>query len=182
MGLVAELNGEPVGVVWHRLFTEAEHAKALSTRRRPNSRSQSRTGTAAGIGRALMEAIHERARSAGVTRTSLSVDEDNPAKRPYASSVHRVRARRWPRPDDPHPLGRDAATSGAASSRWRIPRRERGRRQCHPDRDEGEDARRPRFRAAARRPGSRRAPSVLIEISAVITFGRRSIGVRARSR
>lgn len=84
-GLVAEVDNEPAGVVWYRLFTDAEHGEGFVDEATPELAISVADGQRGkGIGGDLMAAIAEGARADGLERLSLSVDDDNPAKRLYA--------------------------------------------------------------------------------------------------
>ncbi|MGI8447391.1 MAG: GNAT family N-acetyltransferase [Streptosporangiaceae bacterium] len=91
LGVIAEVNGEPIGAAWLRFLPAAGPGYGFVDSGVP----ELTIGLAArwrgrGAGRALLRAIAEEARSAGIQKISLSVERKNFAQKLYLSEGYLV--------------------------------------------------------------------------------------------
>jgi ribosomal protein S18 acetylase RimI-like enzyme len=85
-GLVAE-QGEPVGAAWYRTYTEASHGHGFIAENVPElSIAIVACRRHEGIGRTLLNGLIEASVVQGYPALSLSVAENNPARRLYEST------------------------------------------------------------------------------------------------
>ena len=86
LGLVAEQDG-PVGAAWYRTYTEANHGYGFVAEDVPElSIAVIASRRHEGIGRRLLVDLIDASLAQGFTAISLSVAENNPARRLYEST------------------------------------------------------------------------------------------------
>ena len=91
LGVIAEIAGAPTGAAWLRYLPASDPGYGFVSPDIP----ELTIGVAArwrghGIGRALLKAIADRARQAGIQQVSLSVERKNFAKQLYLSEGYQV--------------------------------------------------------------------------------------------
>ena len=89
--MVAEADGAPIGAAWLRLFTADDPGYGYVADDVPELSMAVAAGwRGRGVGRALLQEITRRARTAGHQAISLSVERANFAHRLYTSDSYRV--------------------------------------------------------------------------------------------
>jgi ribosomal protein S18 acetylase RimI-like enzyme len=84
-GVIAEQDG-PVGAAWYRTYTDADHGYGFVGADVPEvSIAVLASHRHAGIGRRLLGALIEASEAEGHAALSLSVNDENPARRLYES-------------------------------------------------------------------------------------------------
>lgn len=91
LDVVAEANGQPVGAAWLRFFAADDRGYGFVAPDVPElTIGVVGSWRGRGVGRALLRALAEHARSAGIRQVSLSVGRENFARKLYLDEGYRI--------------------------------------------------------------------------------------------
>ena len=91
LGVIAEAEGQPIGAAWLRFRPATDPGYGFVAPDIPElTLGVAATWRRQGVGRALLQALADRARSAGIRQISLSVERKNHAQRLYLSAGYQV--------------------------------------------------------------------------------------------
>jgi GNAT superfamily N-acetyltransferase len=91
VGVIAEADGEPIGAAWLRFLSAADPGTGFVAADVPEiTIGVALKWRGRGVGRALLRAIAEHARSAGIRQISLSVERKNFAQKLYLSEGYQI--------------------------------------------------------------------------------------------